>query len=53
MSKLYLSDLEWLRHMLHSKLTQQVGIDYEYDILTRLDEEIAERKAAYGLEVEQ
>lgn len=51
MSQLYLSDLEWLRHLLYSKLTQKVGSDYEYDILQRLDAEIAERKTQYGLEV--
>lgn len=48
-SILYLSDLEWLRHLLYSKLTQSVGIDMEYEILQRLDKEIEIRKQCVGL----
>lgn len=53
MDNLYLSDLEWLRYLLYSKLTQTVGIDMEYEILQRLDKEIAERKNTFGLEVKK
>lgn len=44
MNHLYVSDLEWLRHMLRSKLTHEVGIDLEYDILQRLEREIKDSK---------